>query len=53
LREAEQRILLITGTDSEGKPVLGPFLHSPTEPGPADLKRPSSRNQGPNSTTSY
>jgi exodeoxyribonuclease VII small subunit len=53
LRQAEQRILLVTGTDSEGKPVLGPFLHSATEPGSADLKRPSSRNQGPNSATPF
>ena len=25
LRDAEQRILLVTGTDDEGKPILQPF----------------------------
>lgn len=33
LREAEQRILLVTGTDDEGKPILQPFQHSATSPG--------------------
>ncbi len=28
LREAEQRILLLTGVDEEGKPVTQPFAHS-------------------------
>ena len=27
LRQAEQRILLLTGTDAEGQPVLEPFEH--------------------------
>ena len=30
LRDAEQRILLVTGTDDEGKPILQPFQHSAT-----------------------
>ena len=28
LRQAEQRILLLTGTDAEGQPVLEPFEHT-------------------------
>jgi exodeoxyribonuclease VII small subunit len=30
LRQAEQRILLLTGADDEGKPVLQPFQHEAT-----------------------
>jgi exodeoxyribonuclease VII small subunit len=30
LREAEQRILLLTGTDAEGRPILQPFEHQAT-----------------------
>jgi len=30
LREAEQRILLLTGTDAEGRPLTQPFEHAPT-----------------------
>jgi exodeoxyribonuclease VII small subunit len=30
LREAEQRILLLTGLDAEGRPVLQPFEHQAT-----------------------
>jgi exodeoxyribonuclease VII small subunit len=30
LREAEQRILLVTGMDEEGRPVLQPFQHEAT-----------------------
>jgi exodeoxyribonuclease VII small subunit len=30
LREAEQRILLLTGVDGEGRPVLQPFEHQAT-----------------------
>jgi exodeoxyribonuclease VII small subunit len=30
LREAEQRILLVTGADDEGRPVLQPFPHTAT-----------------------
>ena len=41
LRDAEQRILLVTGTDDEGKPILQPFQHSATESGAVESKRPS------------
>jgi exodeoxyribonuclease VII small subunit len=37
LRQAEQRILLLTGTDEEGQPVLQPFKHEATA---AAKKRP-------------
>jgi exodeoxyribonuclease VII small subunit len=30
LRQAEQRILLLTGEDGEGKPLTRPFEHAPT-----------------------
>jgi exodeoxyribonuclease VII small subunit len=30
LREAEQKILLLTGLDAEGRPVLQPFEHQAT-----------------------
>ncbi len=30
LRDAEQRILLLTGTDEDGKPILQPFQHAAT-----------------------
>ncbi len=43
LRDAEQRILLVTGTDDEGKPVLQPFQHSATESAGAAVKRPGPR----------
>jgi exodeoxyribonuclease VII small subunit len=36
LRHAEQRILLLTGTDAEGRPLLQPFAHTAT----ADTPRP-------------
>jgi exodeoxyribonuclease VII small subunit len=39
LRDAEQRILLVTGTDDEGKPVLQPFQHAATESSGAPVKR--------------
>jgi exodeoxyribonuclease VII small subunit len=39
LRDAEQRILLVTGTDDEGKPILQPFQHAATSSG--------GRSQGP------
>jgi exodeoxyribonuclease VII small subunit len=47
LREAEQRILLLTGADEENQPILTPFQHSATagetakpEPKRAVRKRP-------------
>jgi exodeoxyribonuclease VII small subunit len=33
LRQAEQRILLVTGTDEEGKALLQPFQHASTARG--------------------
>jgi exodeoxyribonuclease VII small subunit len=30
LRQAEQRILLLTGTDAEGRPLTQPFEHAAT-----------------------
>lgn len=30
LKQAEQRIVLLTGTDENGQPVLQPFKHEPT-----------------------
>ncbi len=43
LRDAEQRILLVTGVDEQGKPVLQPFRHSATEAATPDVKRTSLR----------
>src|SRR3954466_11312686 len=43
LRDAEQRILLVTGTDDEGKPILQPFQHAATESAGAEVKRAGSR----------
>ncbi len=43
LREAEQRILLVTGTDDEGRPALQPFPHTATDAPPAEVKRPGLR----------
>ena len=40
LSQAEQRILLLTGQDAEGRPILQPFDHAPTADGDkADGKR--------------
>jgi exodeoxyribonuclease VII small subunit len=39
LREAEQRILLVTG-GADGKPALQPFQHAATETPSADVRRP-------------
>jgi exodeoxyribonuclease VII small subunit len=39
LREAEQRILLLTGVDEEGQPVLQPFQHTATAEAKAEIKR--------------
>jgi exodeoxyribonuclease VII small subunit len=41
LRQAEQRILLLTGTDDAGQPVLKPFEHTATAE-----QRPGNRKQG-------
>jgi exodeoxyribonuclease VII small subunit len=39
LRQAEQKILLLTGVDAEGRPVLQPFEHLAT----ADKDKPVTR----------
>ena len=40
LQQAEQRILLLTGIDSEGRPVTQPFGHNATaEPSKPEAKR--------------
>jgi exodeoxyribonuclease VII small subunit len=52
LRDAEQRILLLTGTDEEGKPVLQAFQHAATESG-AEVKRPGSRKRTNDSTVPF
>jgi exodeoxyribonuclease VII small subunit len=40
LRQAEQRILLLTGADEEGKPLTAPFEHAAAvEPARPDVKR--------------
>jgi exodeoxyribonuclease VII small subunit len=40
LREAEQRILLLSGLDADGQPITQPFEHSATAPvAPTDSKR--------------
>jgi exodeoxyribonuclease VII small subunit len=40
LRRAEQRILLLTGVDDEGRPLAQPFEHSATaEPEKPDARR--------------
>lgn len=46
LREAEQRILLVTGTDEEGRPLLQPFQHVSSDAGAVEVKRPGSRTKG-------
>jgi exodeoxyribonuclease VII small subunit len=39
LREAEQRIVLLTGTDAEGRPLTQPFEHTAT----VDTANPDSK----------
>src|SRR5205807_6608168 len=39
LRQAEQRILQLTGTDENGQPVLQPFKHEATALAKGDLVR--------------
>jgi exodeoxyribonuclease VII small subunit len=43
LRDAEQRILLVTGADDEGKPVLQPFQHAATESAGNEVRRTGPR----------
>jgi exodeoxyribonuclease VII small subunit len=49
LQQAEQRILLLTGVDDEGKPVARPFDHSATveQPKPEIKRRKKSPDAEP------
>jgi exodeoxyribonuclease VII small subunit len=50
LRQAEQRILLLSSAEEEGPPILQPFKHEATAPGTVDLRRPRHRgDEGPGS----
>jgi len=53
LREAEQRILQLTGTDEQGKPVLQPFRHAATDAAPAEGKRAAVRKKGTDPTIPF
>jgi len=45
LRDAEQRILLLTGLDENGQPLLQPFPHEPTDaPPPGNDSRRTKKN---------
>jgi exodeoxyribonuclease VII small subunit len=47
LRQAEQRIQLLTGIDEDGKPILKPFDHTATaEPENKDAKRTRKKYDG-------
>ena len=45
LRAAEQRILLLTGVDEEGQPILQPF--QPASEGKAEVRRLRARSEDP------
>jgi exodeoxyribonuclease VII small subunit len=48
LREAEQRILLLTGIDADGQPITKPFAHTATaESAQPDSKRRRKKDDGP------
>jgi exodeoxyribonuclease VII small subunit len=49
LRQAEQRILLLTGVDEHGEPILQPFEHTATADliRPADTRRRRKKPSGP------
>ena len=48
LQQAEQRILLLTGVDPEGRPVTQPFEHNATaESAKADVKRKRKKSDEP------
>jgi len=48
LRQAEQRILLLTGMDDDGRPVLQPFQHEATAAVKAEGgRRPRKKAEGP------
>jgi exodeoxyribonuclease VII small subunit len=40
LSQAEQRILLLTGSDEAGQPILQPFKHEATTLARTDVRRP-------------
>jgi exodeoxyribonuclease VII small subunit len=47
LRQAEQRILLLGGTDEAGQPLLQPFRHEATAPAAqGESSRPRRRGEG-------
>lgn len=48
LSQAEQHILLLTGRDDDGKPILQPFDHAPTaDLGKTEGKRPRKKPSAP------
>jgi exodeoxyribonuclease VII small subunit len=48
LQQVEQRILLLTGIDSEGQPITQPFDHAATaEPAKSEAKRKRKKNDEP------
>lgn len=49
LRSAEQRVLLLSGEDADGRPVTQPFEH----PIPIDSERPGPRRRPTRGDTSY
>jgi exodeoxyribonuclease VII small subunit len=55
LRQAEQRILKVTGIDGDGKPLLQPFEHAATvdDGRPGDAKRPTRSRQGTSDDGGY
>ncbi len=53
LREAEQRILLVTGADSEGALALQPFQHEATEAEAGEVKRAVLRKKGNDSSVPF
>jgi exodeoxyribonuclease VII small subunit len=46
LRDAEQRILLLTGVDEEGQPTVQPFQHAATAETRGEIKRLRPRPDG-------
>jgi exodeoxyribonuclease VII small subunit len=46
LRNAEQRVLLLTGSDGEGRPLTQPFAHTATPDAPkVESKRRTNHNE--------
>lgn len=48
LRDAEQRILKVTGVDGEGKPIFEPFEHIPTADRGMEDKQPAAKSKRKN-----